>query len=166
MTVNSQCLLKLVSQKRSTERQLKSASPPMHWKSLLFVFLQICPSSNLHAEILETTLFVSRFRFLMVGSRIFVLRVIQMFIFVLCQAGNVQIEYTISLFTPISLTNTIFYGVLHRISPATFLQFKINWRRRDLNPGPSKYQSCSDWIFTESFGKACQLFYLFSVQKC
>ena len=65
----------------------------------------------------------------------------------------------------ISLTNTIFYGALHRISSATFLQFKINWRRRDLNPGPSKYQSCSDWIFTERFGKA-QLFYLFSVQKC
>ena len=41
----------------------------------------------------------------------------------------------------ISSIITVFYGVLLRISPATFLQFKINWRRRDLNPGPSKYQS-------------------------
>ena len=45
-------------------------------------------------------------------------------IFVLCQAGNVWIEYTISLIQIRSYT-AIFYGVLHRISPTTFLQLKI-----------------------------------------
>ena len=45
-------------------------------------------------------------------------------IFVLYQAGNVWIEYTISLFQ-IRFYAAIFYGVLRRISPATFLQLKI-----------------------------------------
>ena len=42
----------------------------------------------------------------------------------LCQAGNVWIEYTISLFQ-IQFYAAIFYGVLLRIFPATFLQLKI-----------------------------------------
>ena len=48
--------------------------------------------------------------------------------------------YTISLIQ-IQFYTAVFYDVLHRISPATFLQLKFNWRRRDLNRGPSKYQS-------------------------
>ena len=39
------------------------------------------------------------------------------------------------------LQNTVFYGVLHRLSPATFLQLKIQLEMHDLNPRPSKYQS-------------------------
>ena len=44
--------------------------------------------------------------------------------FELCQASNVWIECTISLFQ-IRFYVAIFYGVLHRISLATFLQLKI-----------------------------------------
>ena len=44
--------------------------------------------------------------------------------------------YIISLFQ-IGFYEAVFYGMLHRISPTTFLQLKI----QDLNPGPSEYQS-------------------------
>ena len=45
-------------------------------------------------------------------------------IFALCQVGNVWIEYTI-LLIQIQFYTAVFYGELHRISPATFLQMKI-----------------------------------------
>ena len=44
-------------------------------------------------------------------------------IFVLCQAGNVWIEYTIPV--QIRSYTAVFYGVLHRISPTTFHLLKI-----------------------------------------
>ena len=42
----------------------------------------------------------------------------------LCQASNVCIEYTISLIQ-IQCYAAVFYGILLRIYPATFLQLKI-----------------------------------------
>ena len=57
-----------------------------------------------------------------------------------CQAGNVWIEYTISLFH-IWFYAAVFYGVLRIIFPQPFSNWKFNWRRWDLNPVPSEYQS-------------------------
>ena len=54
-------------------------------------------------------------------------------IFVLCQAGNVWIEYTISLIQ-IRCYAAVFYGVLLRISPATFLQLKIQLETARFEP--------------------------------
>ena len=54
-------------------------------------------------------------------------------LFVLCQTGNVWIEYTISLIQ-IQLYAAVFYGVLLRISPATFLQLKIQLETARFEP--------------------------------
>ena len=73
-------------------------------------------------------------------------------IFVLCQAINVWTEYTILLFQ-IWFYTAVFYGVLHRISPETFLHLKIQLETATFEPPglPStnlmRYQlSCPDWI--------------------
>ena len=55
-------------------------------------------------------------------------------IYVLCQASNVWIEYTKSLIQ-IRCYTAIFYGVLLRISPATFLQLKIQLEMARFEPG-------------------------------
>ena len=44
--------------------------------------------------------------------------------FVLCQAGNLWIEYKVSLFQ-IRFYTAVFYGILNRIPPATFIYLKI-----------------------------------------
>ena len=69
-------------------------------------------------------------------------------IFVLCQAGNVWIEYTISLFQ-IQFYTAVFYGVLRKnlsrnISPFNFfvLHLKIQLEMARLEPKPSESQSC------------------------
>ena len=54
-------------------------------------------------------------------------------IFELCQAGNVMIEYTISLIQILFYT-AIFYGILHRITPSTFLQLKIHLQTARFEP--------------------------------
>ena len=54
-------------------------------------------------------------------------------IFALCQVGNVWIEYTI-LLIQIQFYTAVFYGVLHRISPATFLQLKIQLEMARFEP--------------------------------
>ena len=73
----------------------------------------------------------------------------------LCQAGNVWIEYTISLFQ-IKFYSAIFYGVLLGITHATFLQLKIQletarfevfWTPDLSSTSLTHYQlSCPDWI--------------------
>ena len=57
----------------------------------------------------------------------------------LCQARNVWIECTI-LSIP---TQPYFYGVVYCIESLQqpFSNWNFNWRRQDLNPGPSKHQS-------------------------
>ena len=54
-------------------------------------------------------------------------------IFVQCQAGNVWIEYTMALIQIRSYA-AVFYGVLLRISPATFLQLKIQLEMARFEP--------------------------------
>ena len=54
-------------------------------------------------------------------------------IFVLCQVNNVWIEYTISLIQ-IQCYAALFYGVLLRFSPATFLQLKIQLETARFEP--------------------------------
>ena len=51
----------------------------------------------------------------------------------LCQASNEWIEYTISLIQ-IGSYAAVFYGVLHRISPTTFLQLKIHLEMARFEP--------------------------------
>ena len=56
-----------------------------------------------------------------------------------CQASKVWIEYTISLFQ-IRFHESVFYGILLRISPATFLLLKIQLKTARFELGPSHYQ--------------------------
>ena len=53
--------------------------------------------------------------------------------FVLCQGSNVWIEYTISLFQ-IRFYTAVFYGIIHRISPVTFLKLKIQLETARFEP--------------------------------
>ena len=62
-------------------------------------------------------------------------------IFVLCQAGNVWIESREGVIIKFNSTQPYFMTYCIESLPQPFSNCKYNWRRRDLNPGSSEYQS-------------------------